>query len=332
MKALLLTQHAPIESRPLTYVDLPKPTPQANELLVRVRVCAICRTDLHIVEGDLKRRSLPLILGHQIVGTVASKGASCKRFQIGKRVGVAWLRHTCGSCACCCSNKENLCEVSQYTGYDFNGGYAEYTTVPEDYAYEIPDIFSDAEAAPLLCAGIVGYRAYKRSEINPGGRLGIYGFGSSAHLIMQIARYQQCEVFVATRDERHQALARSMGAVWAGPAAVLPQIVDSIIVFAPAGELVPLALQSLRAGGTVSLADIHMTDIPSMEYQGCLFHEKNLRSVEANTRADGRELLALAEQIPIKPHTTEYRLEQANEALLQLKRHAIQGTAILRIP
>lgn len=331
MKALLLTQHAPIESRPLTGVDLPKPIPQVHELLVRVSVCAICRTDLHVVEGDLKGGRLPLIPGHQIIGTVESKGAGCKRLQIGQRVGIAWLRHTCGECSCCRSDRENLCEASQYTGYDFNGGYAEYATVPEDYAYEIPDLFSDAEAAPLLCAGIVGYRAYKRSEISPGGRLGIYGFGSSAHIIMQIARYQRCEVFVATRDERHQQLARSMGAVWAGPAAVLPQKVDSIIVFAPAGELVPLALQSLRAGGTVSLADIHMTDIPSMEYQGCLFHEKNLRSVEANTRADGRDLLALAKQIPIKPHTTEFPFEKANDVLLLLKQHAIQGTAVLRI-
>lgn len=332
MKAMVLHARAPIETRPLRLEDVPQPRPQANELLVKVHVCAVCRTDLHVVEGDLTGGTLPIIPGHQVVGTVAELGPECRRFRLGDRVGVAWLRHTCGVCDDCRRGNENLCKQSLYTGYDRNGGYAEYCVVPEDYAYNIPKGFNDIEASPLLCAGIVGFRSYKRSVLPRGGKLGIYGFGSSAHIIFQIAKYQEAEVYVATRDERHQALAKQFGAVWTGPGdAILPTPVDSVIVFAPAGELVPLALRSLRPGGTVAIAGIHMSDIPSMNYEECLFHEHNLVSVESNTREDGREFLKLAEEIPIHPHTSVYPLEAANDVLLRLKQNAIQGTAVLSI-
>ena len=332
MKAMLLNKTAPIETAPLQYVDLPVPEPQKKELQIKVHACGVCRTDLHVVEGDLKNINLPVIPGHQVVGKVTALGEGCTKFKIGDRVGIAWLRHTCGHCPFCTHGKENLCKQSLYTGYNNNGGYAEFATISEDYAYAIPENFTDEEATPLLCAGIVGYRAYKRSELPPGGRLGIYGFGSSAHIIMQIARYQGCEVFVSTRDPRHQAFAKEMGATWVGAGnEVLPSLVDSIIIFAPAGNLVPIALQSLNPSGTVALAGIHMSDIPSMPYEECLFHEKNLRSVEANTRDDGHEFMELAEKIPIKPHITLYSLEQANEALLAVKKDSIKGTAVLTI-
>ena len=332
MKALILKKHTCIEEHSLELLDIPKPVAGAGELLVRVKVCGVCRTDLHLVEGDLAKSPLPIVPGHQIVGVVESLGPGCQIFKPGDRVGVAWLRYTCGACAFCLSGRENLCNQSRYTGYHENGGYAEYVKVLEAFAYPLPDGLSDEDAAPLLCAGIIGYRALKRCHLPEKGRLGIFGFGSSAHIVIQIALHRQCEVFVATRAVEHQELARKMGATWAGSAEnPLPVEVDSAIIFAPAGQLVPIALQSVVKGGTVVSADISMSPIPQMDYVTCVFHEKVLSSVEANTREDGRELLALAVAIPIKPHVHLFKLEEANRVLEKIKNHGISGSAVLVI-
>ncbi len=330
MRAALLRRNAPIAERPLEIGEVSDPTPGPAEALVRVRACAICRTDLHVIEGDLPARRLPLIPGHQAVGIVEELGPGCRRLRRGERVGIAWLRWTCGACSFCRGGFENLCAGSRYTGWDADGGYAELAVVPEHFAYRIPEAFSDADAAPLLCAGIIGYRALRRSEVPPGGRLGLYGFGSSAHVVLQIARHRGCEVFVATRGEEHRKLALRMGAVWAGETFdPPPAALDGAVVFAPAGEVVPAALRAVRRGGTVALAGIYMTDLPAMDYASCLFHEKNLRSVEANTREDGRQLLDEAARIPIRPETTTFPLEEANEALVRLRQDRIVGTGVL---
>ena len=327
---MVLTANAPIESAPLALTDLPAPIPGPGQVRLKVRCCAVCRTDLHVIEGDLPPQKLPLVPGHQIVGVVDRLGPGCRRFAVGQRVGAAWLRHTCGRCRFCTSGRENLCEHSQFTGYHADGGYAEYAVVEEDFAYAIPSGFDDVAAAPLLCAGIVGYRALKRAGVPDGGRLAIYGFGSSAHVVMPIALHRKCEVYVVTRDAGHRALAAEMGATWVGDdAAKLPVAVDSAIVFAPVGTLVPVALSKLDKGGTAAIAGIHMTPIPQMDYAECLFHERDLRSVTANTRQDGRELLELAAAIPIRPRTTTYRLDQANQALVDLKADRICGTGVL---
>ena len=332
MKAMVLDAPAPIGSKPLRLGEISDPLPGRGELLVQVHVCAICRTDLHLIEGDLPLGRRPLVPGHQVVGTVERVGAGCDRFVAGDRVGIAWLRHTCGSCGFCLAGAENLCPGSLYTGFHSDGGYAEKATVPEAFAYRIPASFSDTDAAPLLCAGIIGYRALRRSEVPRRGRLGLFGFGSSAHLVLQIALHRGCEVFVATRGERHRALARSLGASWVGDGANrMPVLLDGAIVFAPAGEIVPYALRAIRSGGTVALAGITMTPLPPMDYVECLFHEKNLRSVEANTRADGEELLREAAEIPIRPRTVLYPLARANEALMGLKQGRIEGTGALVI-
>ncbi len=330
MKAMLLRRHAPITDLPLEATEVPTPVPGPREVLVRVRVCAICRTDLHVVEGDLATQKLPVVPGHQVVGIVEQLGSECRRFQPGDRVGVAWLRHTCGKCEYCSRGDENLCKASLYTGYHADGGYAEYAVVDEAYAYAIPDAFEDRHAAPLLCSGIIGYRALQRSRLPPRGRLGLFGFGSSAHIVLQIALHRGCEVSVATRGESHRKLARRLGAHWVGDTYdELPAELDSAIVFAPAGAVVPAALRAVGPGGTVSLAGIHMTPIPEMDYESCLFHEKNLRSVEANTRADGEALLREAASIPLRPEVTPFPLEQANEALVRLKRGDVDGTCLL---
>jgi propanol-preferring alcohol dehydrogenase len=327
---MLLRDNAPIHDRPLEAVELPDPEPGEGEVLIRVSVCAICRTDLHVVEGDLPPMMLPIVPGHQVVGVVERLGPGCSRFSPGDRVGVAWLRHTCGECAPCRAGSENLCGSSTYTGYHEHGGYAEKALVAEAFAYPIPDPFRDEEAAPLLCAGIIGYRALTRSEVRPGGTLGLFGFGSSAHVVLQIARHRGCRVFVATRGSSHRELASSMGADWIGGSTdPFPEPVDGAIVFAPAGEIVPPALRSIRPGGTVALAGIYMTPVPEMDYESCLFHEKNLRSVEANTRRDGENLLLEAAAIPIRPEITRFPLEQANEALIRLKDDRIDGTGVL---
>lgn len=330
MKAMLLEQIAPIESSPLRLAEVPMPEPQAGEVRMKVRCCGVCRTDLHVIEGDLPPQKLPVIPGHQIVGTVDALGSDCTRLHLGQRIGVAWLRWTCGQCRFCTTQRENLCEPARFTGYQADGGYAEYAVVPEAFAYEIPDRFGDVEAAPLLCAGIIGYRALKRSQLPPGGRLAMYGFGSSAHVLIQIARHRGCEVYVVTRDEKHRELARQMGAVWAGARPEeLPIKVDSAILFAPAGELVPPALEKLEKGGTLALAGIYMTPIPAMDYERYVFYERDIHSVTSNTRQDGRELLAEAAQIPVRPHTSVYPLAEANRALQDLKADRIRGTGVL---
>jgi propanol-preferring alcohol dehydrogenase len=332
MRATLLERIAPIDTSPLRMADLPLPEPQPGEVRLKVRCCAICRTDLHVIEGDLPEQKMPIIPGHQVVGTVDAVGPDCRRFSLGQRVGVAWLRHTCGKCDHCLRGRENLCESARFTGYHADGGYAEYALVPEDFAYPIPEAFSDVEAAPLLCAGIIGYRALRRANLPHGGKLALFGFGSSAHVVIQIAQHRGCEVYVVTRGERHVELARRMGAVWAGQRAEeLPVKVDSAIIFAPAGELVPPALESLKKGGTLALAGIHMTPIPAMDYQRYVFFERDIHSVTCNTRQDGIELLAEASAIPIRPHTAVYPLSDANRALQDLKSDRISGTGVLAV-
>jgi propanol-preferring alcohol dehydrogenase len=330
MRAMILRRQGPIDSRPLERAEVSDPEPGPGELRVRVQASAICRTDLHVIEGDLAPHRLPLVPGHQVVGTVDRLGAACGRFRLGDRVGIAWLRETCGVCAFCRAGAENLCERSRYTGYDADGGYAEFAVVPEAFAYPVPEAFSDVEAAPLLCAGIIGYRALRRTELTYGGRLGLYGFGSSAHVVIQIARYRHMEVFVSTRAPGHRELARRLGATWTGGVVdAMPVPPDAAIVFAPAGEIVPLALRAVRKGGVVVLAGIHMSPIPAMEYGPHLFHEKTLRSVEANTRQDGEDLLREASAAGIRPSVTSFRLEAANDALIALKADRLDGSGVL---
>jgi len=330
MKALLLRKIAPIATSPLELADLPPPEPAPGEVRLAVRCCAICRTDLHVIEGDLPQAKLPIIPGHQIVGTVEKLGPGCKRLAVGQRVGVAWLRHTCGQCEFCRAGRENLCESARFTGYHADGGYAEYATVPEAFAYPLPPTFDDAQAAPLLCAGIIGYAALRRSQIRPGQRLALYGFGSSAHVVIQIALHRDCEVYVATRGESHRQLARRMGAAWVGERPEeMPVKTHGAIIFAPAGELVPAALEKLEKGGALALAGIYMTPIPEMDYERHVFYERDIHSVTCNTREDGQNLLAEAAQIPIRPHTTAYALADANRALQDLKADRISGTGIL---
>lgn len=330
MRAMQLGRQAAIASAPLGRVDLPTPEPKADEIRVRIRACATCRTDLHVIEGDLPPRRLPLIPGHQAVGVVDARGATARRFRIGERVGVAWLRSTCGVCRYCRAGRENLCGAATYTGWTHDGGYAEYCVAPEDWLYAIPEAFDDAEATPLLCAGIIGYRALRRSQVPRGGRLILFGFGSSAHITLQVARHWGCGVWVVTRDEAHRQLARDLGAEWAGGVAdPVPAKADAAIVFAPAGELVPLALSALDKGGTVALAGIHMSDVPAMSYEPHLFWEKTLQSVTANTREDGAALLREAAAIPIRPRVQRYALADANRALMDLAADRIRGTGVL---
>jgi propanol-preferring alcohol dehydrogenase len=332
MRAMLLPERGPVETSPLLLTELPDPAPGPGEIRVKVSACAICRTDLHVIEGDLPVRRMPLIPGHQAVGTVDAAGAGASRFPRGARVGIAWLARTCGECAFCAADRENLCDRPVFTGYHRDGGFAEYAVVPEAFAYPLPSAFRDAEAAPLLCAGIIGFRALRRADLPRGGTLAIFGFGSSAHIVIQIALHRGCEVLVCTRGEKHRELAKRMGASWAGEnPEEMPAPADSAILFAPAGELVPKALRKLKKGGTLSLAGIHMSDIPSMRYEECLFYEKNVRSVTANTRQDGEELLREAAEIPLRPEIALFPLEEANRALQLLKADKLQGTGVLTV-
>jgi propanol-preferring alcohol dehydrogenase len=329
---MVLKRPGPIEARPLVLEELPEPEPGEGEVVVAVSVCGVCRTDLHVVEGDLPAVRDVVVPGHQVVGRVVARGRGAGRFSEGDRVGVAWLHRSCGRCAYCRDDCENLCSEPMFTGWHVDGGYAESVRVPDVFAYPIPAIFSDSEAAPLLCAGIIGYRALRRSAIRPGGRLGLYGFGSSAHIALQVARHWGCAIYVCTRGREAQALALALGAVWAGEAdQPPPEPLDSAILFAPVGHLVPLALRALRPGGTLACAGIYMTDIPSMVYETELFRERVLTSVTANTRRDGEELLAVAAGVPIRPQTKSFSLEEANEALGQLKRGGFTGSAVLQI-
>ncbi|MDX2251142.1 MAG: zinc-dependent alcohol dehydrogenase family protein, partial [Nitrospira sp.] len=292
MKAMVLSRTGDVSGNRLELHDRPIPEPGSRQVLVKVRVCGVCRTDLHVVEGELPRITLPLIPGHQAVGTVARTGSDVRDLREGDRVGIAWLQDTCGQCQFCTSERENLCETARFTGYQVNGGYAEYAVVPERFAYPIPPIFSDDEAAPLLCAGIIGYRALRLSGIKPGQRLGLYGFGASAHIAIQIARHWGCQVYVSSLKAEHQQLARQLGAVWIGGGSEMPpEKLHGSIIFAPAGELVPPALRALERGGTLALAGIHMSPIPSLDYDREVFGERVIRSVTANTRQDGIDLL-----------------------------------------
>ena len=326
MRALAVHAQAPIESSPLVLEDRPVPSPAADEVLVRVTACGICRTDLHVIEGDLALVVRPIVPGHQVVGRVVRDSV---RFHAGDRIGIAWLRGTCGTCAFCTTGRENLCERARFTGWHADGGFADLATVPEAFAYLLPPALGDVEAAPLLCAGIIGYRALRLSGVAPGRRLGIYGFGSSASVTIQVARARACEVFVCTREPAHCELARAMGAAWVGGATEpMPRPVDGAIIFAPAGDLVPVALKNLARGGTLALAGIHMSQIPALDYAE-LFQERRITTVTANTRADGAELLAEAARIPIRPSVTTFPLEEANRALLALKRGDFAGSGVL---
>jgi propanol-preferring alcohol dehydrogenase len=327
---MALHQNAPIESEPLRLEEWPAPEPGPGEVRLRVECCAICRTDLHVIEGELPRRKLPVVPGHQVVGIVDKMGEGSRRLAPGQRVGIAWLRHTCGICEFCRGGRENLCESARFTGYHADGGYAEAAVVPEAFAYEIPGGFSPHEAAPLLCAGIIGYRALKRASSPHGGTLGLFGFGSSAHVVLQVAHHRGCRVLVVTRGEKHRALARAMGADWVGESAdQMPEKLDSAILFAPAGELVPICLSALKKGGTLALAGIYMSQVPTLDYEQHLFYEKNVHSVTANTRDDGNELLAEAAAAAVRPHLSTYGLAEANRALQDLKADRISGTGVI---
>ena len=332
MRAWVVEQPGPIDTAPLAFITKEPPLPATEEIRVRVSVCGVCRTDLHLAEGDLAPHAPAVVPGHEVVGVVDRLGAGASRFQVGERVGIAWLRRTCGRCRFCRRGDENLCVEPQFTGWDVDGGYAEYAVVHEAYAYPIPPAFSDETAAPLLCAGIIGYRALRRAALPPGGRLGIYGFGGSAHLAAQVALADGATVHVMTRSAEARALALDLGAASAGDTyEPPPEPLDSAIIFAPAGEVVPAALAALDRGGTVAIAGIHLTDIPALRYADHLFQERQVRSVTANTRADGEEFLATAARIGIRVETVAYPLERADAALRDLAHDRFSGAAVLRV-
>jgi propanol-preferring alcohol dehydrogenase len=332
MRAMQLKETKSIEEQPLELVDLPLPEPGPGEVRLRVHACGVCHTDLHTVEGDLDLPKLPLVPGHQIVGTVEARGEGATRFEPGQRVGVGWLYKTCEDCAFCEQGLENLCRDARFTGLHADGGYAEAMVVPEGFAYPIPDVFTDVAAAPLLCGGIIGYRALKTSQVKAGQRVGLYGFGSSAHITIQVALHWGCEAYVFTRSEGHQQLARELGAAWVGRAEDTPPAkVHGSIIFAPAGPLVLEALRVLERGGTVALAGVTMSPIPEIDYDRLLYWERGVRSVANFTRQDAQELLQIAAEIPIETTVETFSLEEANEALLALKRSEINGTAVLVI-
>jgi alcohol dehydrogenase, propanol-preferring len=332
MRAWVVDRPGPVASGPLRAVRRPRPDPAPDEVRVRVSTCGVCRTDLHLAEGDLAPRRPQVVPGHEVVGVVDALGDRAERFALGDRVGIAWLRHTCGTCRFCRRGDENLCVDPRFTGWDDDGGYAEWTVVDEAYAYAIPGAFDDEHAAPLLCAGIIGYRALRRAEVPPGGRLGIYGFGGSAHLAAQVALADGAEVYVCTRaaDARRQAL--DLGATWVGGADEPPPVsLDAAVLFAPVGTLVPPALAALDRGGTLAVAGIHLSDIPVLDYQRHLFQERTLRSVTANTRSDGEEFLAVAARIAIRVDTVAYPMERADAALADLAADRVTGAAVLHI-
>jgi len=332
MRAMLLDRNADVGTGPLRLHDVPMPEPGPGQVRVRVRICGVCRTDLHIVEGDLPPAKRPVIPGHETVGIVERAGRGVRAVKEGDRVGIAWLQNTCRACEFCRSGRENLCERPTFSGYHVDGGYAEYALASEAYVYPLPPVFSDEEAAPLLCAGIIGYRALRLSGVKPGQRLGMYGFGASAHVTIQVARHWGCSVYVCSLREEHRALARELGAVWVGGATDHPpDKLHGAIVFAPAGEIVIPALRALDRGGTVALAGIHMTQIPAIDYDRDLFGERTIRSVTANTKQDGMDLLREAAAIPIRSHTQRFKLEEANQALQALKAGRVKGAAVLAV-
>ncbi|MFZ0000374.1 MAG: zinc-binding alcohol dehydrogenase family protein [Trebonia sp.] len=330
MRAWEVSQPAPIETGPLRYVEKPVPAPAPGELLVQVLACAVCRTDLHVSEGDLPVHREHVTPGHMVVGRAAELGEGVTDYALGDRVGVAWLRHTDGTCAYCRRGNENLCPNSRYTGWDVDGGYAEYTTVPAAFAYRLPPDVPDVELAPLLCAGIIGYRALLRASLPEHGKLGLYGFGDSAHLVAQLALAQGATVHALTRGAASQRLALELGAASVGGAYDSPpEPLDSAILFAPVGDLVPVAMRALDRGGVLAVAGIHLTDTPPLNYERELFYEKELRSVTSNTRDDGREFLELALRYHVRATTHVYPMSQAQQALQDLKAGVFDGAAVL---
>jgi len=338
MKAMVLKNISAVEERPLELMDLPEPVPRRGQIQVRVSTCGVCHTELDEIEGRVSPSRFPMVLGHEIVGRVERLGPGAGKFRKGDRVGISWINWACGRCSFCLKGEENLCDRAKWTGKDAFGGYAQHTVVSEDFAYAIPERFADVEAAPLLCAGVIGYRALRLSGMQDGRVLGLYGFGASAHIVIQVARYQypHCKVFVFTRSHRkeHRDLANELGADWIGaPGDTPPQKLDCAIDFTPVGESVRDALGNLQKGGRLVVDAIRkVTPIPELDYAEHLWHEKELKSVANVTRRDAQEFLPLAAQIPIMPETREFRLEEANEALILLKEGGVRGAAVLRIP
>lgn len=334
MKAWILEAPKEVGERPLRLAEVATPAPREDEVLVRVSACGICRTDLHVVEGELAVRRSPLIPGHQIVGRVTDIGGRVEGFTVGDRVGVAWLNRTCGKCEYCLSGRENLCEQAQFTGWTVDGGYAQRAVAPASFTYHIPDGFDDIQAAPLLCAGIIGYRCLRLTGLTQnewkGARVGLYGFGAAGHICIQLARSRGADVYVCTRDrDRHQALAHELGATWVGNTAEAPPVkLNSAIIFAPAGELVPVALKAVARGGTVVLGGIHMSPIPAFDYS-LIYGERMIRSIANNTRADGQKFLREAAALPVRTHVQTFRFDQVNEALIALKQDAIRGAGVI---
>lgn len=327
MRAMLFEK----AGQPLRKAELPMPKPGPGQVLIRVRACAVCRTDLHVVDGELTQPKLPLIPGHEIVGAVEEKGEGAERYEIGDRVGIPWLGWTCGECSYCLWGRENLCDRARFTGYTIDGGYADYTVADQRFCFPIPDSYGDAEAAPLLCGGLIGYRSLVKA--GDGKRLGIYGFGAAAHIITQVARYQNREIYGFTRpgDREAQKFAETLGAVWAGGSNELPPVkLDAAIIFAPVGELVPQALLAVGKGGIVVCGGIHMSDVPSFPY-AILWEERSLCSVANLTRQDGEEFFALAPRVPVRTEVQTFPLEEANETLARLRSGKIQGAAVLTV-
>ena len=331
MKAMLLTKPTSVFDNPLVEAELTQPKPNFDEVLINIKACGVCHTDLHTVEGDLKLPKLPIVPGHQIVGIIEEIGKNVKNHKIGDRVGVTWLNSACGICDFCKRDLENLCEDAKFTGLNVNGGYAEYTVVPAKFVFKIHDKFSLGQAAPLLCAGVIGYRSLRLSEIQPGQSLGLYGFGASAHITIQVANHLGCEVFVFTRSEEHRKHAMDLGAVWAGSAKdIPPKKMDSSITFAPVGWIIPEALRVLNKGGTLAINAVHMSPLPEIKYD-LIYHEKTVRSVANLTRNDAIEFLKLAGDIPIITEVEMYNLNEANIVLQKIKRAEINGAAVLKI-
>ena len=327
---MVLIEQKPVSESPLVLREIAEPQPAPDEVRIRVSACAVCRTDIHIVEGDLALHRRPLIPGHQVVGRIDQVGESITQFRVGQRLGIAWLRHVDGTCRFCQRGRENLCRSSRYTGYDADGGYTEYAVAPQDFAYELPDEFDDEHIAPLLCGGLIGYRALERAAVPEKGRLLLVGFGSSAHIVIQIALHRGHEVHVVTRHQNHIRQAKELGAAWAGDDfRDLPGKMDSAILFAPSGQLVPPIMEALDRGGICSVAGIHLTDLPVLNYQRHLYQERELRSVTSNTRDDARALLAEASAAGVRVNTASYALRDANHALTDMKESRAEGTPVL---
>lgn len=331
MKAMVLNKCAGLEERPLEFMDVSLPEPGDHDVLLKVNVCGMCHTDLHVIEGELGAPKLPLIPGHQVVGRVERIGAKVSKFRLGERVGVPWLYSTCGECRFCRSGRENLCTSALFTGYTADGGYCEYMKIHEDFLYSLPGDLSDEEIAPLLCAGVIGFRAFKLAELREGEKLGLFGFGASAHIVAQIANHKKIRVFAFSRNSEHRKHAIELGAEWTGTAEENPpENLDGAIIFAPAGELVPLALRKLDRGGRLILAGIHMSPIPEMDYS-LLYYERSVKSAANTGREDVKEFLKIAMEIPVKTTVEVFPLIEANRALLRLKHGQIKGAGVLKV-